>query len=220
MSFPAPSATFIQRKGTQALGSAHHLLPWYATTCLWVVLQPVPLCLRWHGHEPWVGIRAEPQGKTSSQAPAALAGGDGGEGMCPHSRAEEFQKVQYQRIIEWLRLERTFGGHLVQPPCSSRVTYSSLSRTMSIWECRASKAQNNGDLPHRCIHRIWHRVGTATCHVVKPETQNGSRMGHDSSLNGSGGSAATWLPPGHASLMLLWHYCFFYSHYKSASIMN
>ena len=74
MSFPAPSATFTQGEGTQALGSAHNLLPWYATTCLRGVLQPVPLCLTWHGPEHWVGTGAEPQGKLSPQAPAALVG--------------------------------------------------------------------------------------------------------------------------------------------------
>jgi len=37
----------------------------------------------------------------------------------------------YHRITEWQGLEGTFGGHLVQPPCWSRVTYSRLHRTAS-----------------------------------------------------------------------------------------
>lgn len=34
------------------------------------------------------------------------------------------------RIMEWLRVEVTSGGHLFQPHCSIRATYSWLSRTM------------------------------------------------------------------------------------------
>jgi len=35
------------------------------------------------------------------------------------------------RMTEWLRLERSSGGHLVQPPCSSRATQTWLPRTVS-----------------------------------------------------------------------------------------
>ncbi|KAK4818676.1 hypothetical protein QYF61_017421 [Mycteria americana] len=37
----------------------------------------------------------------------------------------------YESPTEWLRLEGSSGGHLVQPPCSSGATYSQLPRTMS-----------------------------------------------------------------------------------------
>ncbi|KAK4832342.1 hypothetical protein QYF61_021871 [Mycteria americana] len=40
-------------------------------------------------------------------------------------------KQDWPQITECLRLERTSGGQLVQPPCSSRATYSKFPRTMS-----------------------------------------------------------------------------------------
>lgn len=39
--------------------------------------------------------------------------------------------AQNHKITKWLKQEGTSGDHLVQLPCSNRVTYSSLSRTMS-----------------------------------------------------------------------------------------
>jgi len=40
---------------------------------------------------------------------------------------------QNHRITEWQGLEGTYLGHLVQPPCRSRVAYSRLHRTLSRW---------------------------------------------------------------------------------------
>jgi len=47
------------------------------------------------------------------------------------------------RITGWLRLEGISGGHLAQPFCSSRATYSRLTRTMPKWYLSVSK---DGDL--------------------------------------------------------------------------
>lgn len=43
------------------------------------------------------------------------------------------------RITAWLRWERTFGGHLVESPCSSRAIYSQLPRNTSRWLLNISK---------------------------------------------------------------------------------
>lgn len=67
------------------------------------------------------------------------------------NKVMQFWKALNQRITEQLSLEVSFGGDLVQTPCSSRVTYNRLSRTLSIWECRASKAQSKRPvLPDVC----------------------------------------------------------------------
>lgn len=48
------------------------------------------------------------------------------------NKVMQFWKALNQRITEQLSLEVSFGGDLVQTPCSSRVTYNRLSRTLSI----------------------------------------------------------------------------------------
>ena len=50
-----------------------------------------------------------------------------------------FKKSDHRIISERLRLEETTEGHLVQTPCSTRATYSQLSRTMSRWFWNISK---------------------------------------------------------------------------------
>ena len=50
---------------------------------------------------------------------------------------ENILKEDLSYITEWLTLEKTSGGHLVQPPCSSKATLSKLPRAMS------SKVLNN-----------------------------------------------------------------------------
>lgn len=44
----------------------------------------------------------------------------------------KLKHAKYRRTTKWLRLEGTFRGHLVQPHCSSQVTYSRLPRTRYI----------------------------------------------------------------------------------------
>lgn len=44
-----------------------------------------------------------------------------------------WEEVAHHRITEWLTLECTSAGRLVQAPCSSRVTWSQLPRAMS-WQ--------------------------------------------------------------------------------------
>ena len=46
---------------------------------------------------------------------------------------------QYHRIMEWKGSEGTSVGHLVQPSCRSRVTYSRLHGTSSRWGLNTSR---------------------------------------------------------------------------------
>lgn len=50
---------------------------------------------------------------------------------------------QNYRITDWLRLEGTPGCRLVQTPCSSGVTWSQLSTTMSRHPLNTSKVGNS-----------------------------------------------------------------------------
>lgn len=64
---------------------------------------------------------------------------------CPLSRLiykEKMTKISahvFRRIMEWLRVEVTSGGHLVQLSYSNRNTRSRLLRTMSRWLLNVSK---------------------------------------------------------------------------------
>lgn len=49
------------------------------------------------------------------------------------------QSVEYK----WLRLKETSGGHLLQPPCSSKDTHSRLLMSMSMWLLKISKEGNS-----------------------------------------------------------------------------
>jgi len=50
------------------------------------------------------------------------------------------------QITEWLKLEATSGDYLVQPPCSSRATYSQLPRTMSRQLLNISKDRDTSEV--------------------------------------------------------------------------
>ena len=50
-----------------------------------------------------------------------------------------FTITMNHRMTKCLRLEGTCGGHLVQPPCSSRATYSWRPRTVPKWLLNISK---------------------------------------------------------------------------------